>query len=330
MVILITGGAGFIGSNLIHYWLQEHSDDVVVNFDALTYAGNLANLEQIENHPRYRFFHGDLRNTDQIDGVFSLFNVEAVIHLAAESHVDRSIYGPSDFIDSNIRGTFNLLEALRKEWDGQLSERRFLHVSTDEVYGSLGGRGYFRENTPFAPNSPYSASKASSDHLVRAWHHTYGMDTVVTHCSNNYGPYQFPEKLIPLIISNCIEQRPLPIYGDGRQVRDWLYVEDFARGIEAGLSRWQDQVTWHFAGQQHMENRRTAGRINSILDAGGLSFGPDRQGQDSRYALNDMATRAALDWAPRVSFEDGLLATIDWYRNNAELWDASEIGLSVH
>ncbi len=329
MVILITGGAGFIWSNLIHYWLQEHSEDVVVNFDALTYAGNLANLEQIENHPQYRFFHGDLRNTDQIDEVFSLFNVEAVIHLAAESHVDRSIYGPSDFIDSNVRGTFNLLEALRKKWDGQLSERRFLHVSTDEVYGSLGERGYFRENTPFAPNSPYSASKASSDHLVRAWHHTYGMDTVVTHCSNNYGPYQFPEKLIPLIISNCIEQRPLPIYGDGRQVRDWLYVEDhcealdrtFQKGIPGesynigGMNEWENLILVEYICRE-MNRELGLSEEKSCLRL--IHHVRDRPGHDRRYAIDAQKIRESLDWKPRYTIEEGLRKTLRWYLENQD------------
>ena len=329
MVILITGGAGFIGSNLIHYWLQEHSDDVVVNFDALTYAGNLANLEQIENHPQYRFFHGDLRNTDQIDEVFSLFNIEAVIHLAAESHVDRSIYGPSDFIDSNVRGTFNLLEVLRKKWEGQLSERRFLHVSTDEVYGSLGESGYFRENTPFAPNSPYSASKAASDHLVRAWHHTYGMDTVVTHCSNNYGPYQFPEKLIPLIINNCIEQRPLPIYGDGRQVRDWLYVEDHCEALDRTFEKGISGESYNIGGMNEWENLRMVEYMCREMDRE-LGFSEeksclrliqhvrDRPGHDRRYAIDAQKIRESLDWKPRYTIEEGLRKTLRWYLENQD------------
>ena len=329
MVILITGGAGFIGSNLIHYWLQEHSDDVVVNFDALTYAGNLANLEQIENHPQYRFFHGDLRNTDQIDEVFSLFNIEAVIHLAAESHVDRSIYGPSDFIDSNVRGTFNLLESLRKKWDGLLSERRFLHVSTDEVYGSLGESGNFRENTPFAPNSPYSASKASSDHLVRAWHHTYGMDTVITHCSTNYGPYQFPEKLIPLIISNCIEQRPLPIYGDGRQVRDWLYVEDHCEALDRTFQKGIPGESYNIGGMNEWENLNLVEYIcremNRELDLSEeksclrlIQHVRDRPGHDQRYAIDAQKIRESLDWKPRYTIEEGLRKTLRWYLENQD------------
>ena len=231
MVILITGGAGFIGSNLIHYWLAQNPGDTIVNFDALTYAGNLANLAGVESNPNYHFFQGDLRKQEQLDEVFEQFSIDSVIHLAAESHVDRSINDPSPFIDSNINGTFQILETVRNHWQEDLKDHRFLHVSTDEVYGTLGKEGLFTEQTPFAPNSPYSSSKASSDHLVRAWHHTFGMDTLITHCSNNYGPYQFPEKLIPLMIRNCLLGKELPVYGDGLQVRDWLYVEDHCEAL---------------------------------------------------------------------------------------------------
>ena len=231
MVILITGGAGFIGSNLIHYWLDKNPGDTIVNFDALTYAGNLANLAGVESNSNYHFFQGDLRKQEQLDEVFEQFFIDSVIHLAAESHVDRSINDPSPFIDSNIKGTFQLLESARNHWQEYLNDHRFLHVSTDEVYGTLGKEGLFTEQTPFAPNSPYSSSKASSDHLVRAWHHTFGMDTLITHCSNNYGPYQFPEKLIPLMIRNCLLGKELPVYGDGLQVRDWLYVEDHCEAV---------------------------------------------------------------------------------------------------
>ena len=239
MVILITGGAGFIGSNLIHYWLAQNPGDTIVNFDALTYAGNLANLAGVESKPNYHFFQGDLRKQEQLDEVFEQFSIDSVIHLAAESHVDRSINDPSPFIDSNIRGTFQLLETARNHWKEDLKDHRFLHVSTDEVYGTLGKVGLFTEQTPFAPNSPYSSSKASSDHLVRAWHHTFGMDTLITHCSNNYGPYQFPEKLIPLMIRNCLLGKELPVYGDGLQVRDWLYVEDHCEALDVVFHRGQ-------------------------------------------------------------------------------------------
>jgi len=223
---MITGGAGFIGANLVLHWLRHQPDDLVVNFDALTYAGNLANLEEIKDLPNYRFFHGDLRNALEISKAFSEHNIEAVIHLAAESHVDRSIRGPADFIETNVTGTFNLLETAREFWGDDLSKHRILHVSTDEVYGSLSSTGKFLESTPYAPNSPYSSSKAASDHLVRAWHHTYGMNVVTTNCSNNYGPYQFPEKLLPLLINNCTQNLPIPVYGDGKNIRDWLFVED--------------------------------------------------------------------------------------------------------
>jgi len=229
---MITGGAGFIGANLVLHWLRHHPDDLVVNFDALTYAGNLANLEDVKNLPNYRFFHGDLRNALEISKTFSEHNIEAVIHLAAESHVDRSIHGPADFIETNVTGTFNLLETAREFWGDDLSKHRILHVSTDEVYGSLGSTGKFLESTPYAPNSPYSSSKAASDHLVRAWHHTYGMNVVTTNCSNNYGPYQFPEKLLPLLINNCTQNLPIPVYGDGKNIRDWLFVEDHCEALD--------------------------------------------------------------------------------------------------
>ena len=223
---MISGCAGFIGANLISHRLRHHPDDLVVNFDALTYAGNLGSLEDMKNLPNYRFFHGDLQNTLEISKAFSEHNVEAVIHLAAESLVDRSIHGPADFIETNVTGTFNLLETAREFWVDELSKHRNIHVSTDEVYGSLGSSGKFLESTPYAPNSPYSSSKAASDHLVRAWHHTYGMNVVTTNCSNNYGPYQFPEKLLPLLINNCTQSLSIPVYGDGENIRDWLFVED--------------------------------------------------------------------------------------------------------
>jgi len=229
MNLLITGGAGFIGANLVLHWLRNHPDDQVINFDALTYAGNLENLQAVKTHPNYRFVLGDLRKPLEISKAFSEHKVDAVIHLAAESHVDRSIHGPAEFIETNITGTFNLLETARKFWGAELSAHRFLHVSTDEVYGSLGSEGKFSESTAYAPNSPYSASKAASDHLVRAWHHTYKMNVVTTNCSNNYGPFQFPEKLLPLLINNCLQNLPIPVYGDGKNIRDWLFVEDTAK-----------------------------------------------------------------------------------------------------
>ncbi|MEC8188638.1 MAG: dTDP-glucose 4,6-dehydratase, partial [SAR324 cluster bacterium] len=267
MVILITGGAGFIGSNLIHYWLVQNPGDTIVNFDALTYAGNLANLAGVESNPNYHFFQGDLRKQEQLDEVFEQFSIDSVIHLAAESHVDRSINDPSPFIESNIKGTVQLLETARNHWKEDLNDHRFLHVSTDEVYGTLGKEGLFTEQTPFAPNSPYSASKASSDHLVRAWHHTFGMDTLITHCSNNYGPYQFPEKLIPLMIRNCLLGKELLVYGDGLQVRDWLYVEDHCEALDVVFRRGHSGESYNIGGLNEWENLSMVSHICQFMDA---------------------------------------------------------------
>ena len=315
--VLVTGGAGFMGSQLVRT-LAETGRDVVV-FDKLTYAGNRAFLEGVP----HRFIEGDVCDDQAV--ATALDGVDAVVHMAAESHVARSLHGPDAFLHTNVLGTRVVLDAACRA-----GIDRFIHISTDEVFGQAPHGVAFGPDAPMRPGNAYSASKVGAEALVHAWRHTHGYPAAIVRCTNNYGPRQHPEKAIPCWILAALRGGILPVHGEGTAIRDWLFVEDFARGIEAGLSRWQDQATWHFAGQQHMENRRTAGRINSILDAGGLSFGPDRQGQDSRYALNDMATRAALDWAPRVSLEDGLLATIDWYRHNAELWDASEIGLSVH
>ena len=329
MIILITGGTGFIGSNLIHYWLQRHPGDSLVNFDALTYAGNPANLEQIKSNPNYRFFHGDIRKPEHIEEVFSIYDIEGVIHLAAESHVDRSIQDPTEFIETNILGTFNLLEASRKKWNGQLTKRRFLHVSTDEVYGSLGEKGYFKENSPFTPNSPYSASKGSSDHLVRAWNHTFGMDNVITHCSNNYGPYQFPEKLIPLIICNCLQQRPLPIYGDGRQVRDWLFVEDHCEALDLAFHKGEAGQTYNIGGMNEWENLSL---VKYICREMNQEYGlppeqsclrlikhvRDRPGHDKRYAIDAQKIRNSLGWEPRHAIEEGLNKTLRWYIENQD------------
>ena len=315
--VLITGGAGFMGSALART-LAEMGREVVV-FDKLTYAGNRAFLEGVP----HLFIEGDVCDDQAV--ATALDGVDAVVHMAAESHVARSLHGPDVFLHTNVLGTRVMLDAACRA-----GIDRFIHISTDEVFGQAPHGVAFGPDAPMRPGNAYSASKVGAEALVHAWRHTHGYPAAIVRCTNNYGPRQHPEKAIPCWILAALRGGPLPVHGEGTAIRDWLFVEDFARGIEAGLSRWQDQATWHFAGQQHMENRRTAGRIDSILDAGGLSFGPDRQGQDSRYALNDMATRAALDWAPRVSFEDGLLATIDWYRHNAELWDASEVGLSVH
>ena len=329
MVILITGGAGFIGSNLIHYWLAQNPGDTIVNFDALTYAGNLANLAGVESNPNYHFFQGDLRKQEQLDEVFEQFSIDSVIHLAAESHVDRSINDPSPFIDSNIKGTFQLLETARNHWKEDLKDHRFLHVSTDEVYGTLGKEGLFTEQTPFAPNSPYSASKASSDHLVRAWHHTFGMDTLITHCSNNYGPYQFPEKLIPLMIRNCLLGKELPVYGDGLQVRDWLYVEDHCEALDVVFHRGQSGESYNIGGLNEWENLSMVRHICKFMDSE-LGNSPeqsclnlirhiqDRASHDRRYAIDASKIQNQLGWQPRHQIGDGLEKTMRWYLDHQE------------
>ena len=329
MVILITGGAGFIGSNLIHYWLAQNPGDTIVNFDALTYAGNLANLAGVESNPNYHFFQGDLRKQEQLDEVFEQFSIDSVIHLAAESHVDRSINDPSPFIDSNIKGTFQLLETARNHWQEDLKDHRFLHVSTDEVYGTLGKEGLFTEQTPFAPNSPYSSSKASSDHLVRAWHHTFGMDTLITHCSNNYGPYQFPEKLIPLMIRNCLLGKELPVYGDGLQVRDWLYVEDHCEALDVVFHRGQSGESYNIGGLNEWENLSMVRHICKFMDAelGNSSEQSclnlirhiqDRPGHDRRYAIDASKIQNQLGWQPRHQIGEGLEKTLRWYLEHQE------------
>jgi len=321
---MITGGAGFIGANLVLHWLRHHPDDLVVNFDALTYAGNLANLEDVKNLPNYRFFHGDLRNALEISKAFSENNIEAVIHLAAESHVDRSIHGPADFIETNVTGTFNLLETAREFWGDDLSKHRILHVSTDEVYGSLGSSGKFLESTPYAPNSPYSSSKAASDHLVRAWHHTYGMNVVTTNCSNNYGPYQFPEKLLPLLINNCTQNLPIPVYGDGKNIRDWLFVEDHCEALDCVFHEGDNGETYNIGGCNEWSNidivRYLCRELDKKLNRSGadscenlITFVKDRPGHDQRYAIDAGKIKNTLNWTPRHTFEEGLTKTIRWY-----------------
>ena len=321
---MITGGAGFIGANLVLHWLRHQPDDLVVNFDALTYAGNLANLEDVKNLPNYRFFHGDLRNALEISKAFSEHNIEAVIHLAAESHVDRSIHVPADFIETNVTGTFNLLETAREFWGDELSKHRILHVSTDEVYGSLGSSGKFLESTPYAPNSPYSSSKAASDHLVRAWHHTYGMNVVTTNCSNNYGPYQFPEKLLPLLINNCTQNLPIPVYGDGENIRDWLFVEDHCEALDCVFHEGDTGGTYNIGGCNEWSNidivRYLCRELDKELNRSGadscenlITFVKDRPGHDQRYAIDAGKIKNTLNWTPRHTFEEGLTKTIRWY-----------------
>jgi len=321
---MITGGAGFIGANLVLHWLRHHPDDLVVNFDALTYAGNLGNLEDVKGLPNYHFFHGDLRNALEISKAFSEHNIEAVIHLAAESHVDRSIHVPADFIETNVTGTFNLLETAREFWGDDLSKHRILHVSTDEVYGSLGSTGKFLESTPYAPNSPYSSSKAASDHLVRAWHHTYGMNVVTTNCSNNYGPYQFPEKLLPLLINNCTQNLPIPVYGDGKNIRDWLFVEDHCEALDCVFHEGDTGGTYNIGGCNEWSNidivRYLCRELDKELNRSGadscenlITFVKDRPGHDRRYAIDAGKIKNTLNWTPRHTFEEGLTKTIRWY-----------------
>jgi dTDP-glucose 4,6-dehydratase len=328
--ILVTGGAGFIGSNLVRLLLAER-DAEVVNFDLLTYAGNLQNLTEVEHHPRYRFVRADICDGDAVRD--ALAGVDAVMHLAAESHVDRSIMGDAPFVRTNVLGTQTMLAAALAGGVG-----RFLHVSTDEVYGELpwrdpeapGARDYerFTEQTPLQPRSPYSASKAASDHLALAYHRTHGMDVVVTRCSNNYGPYQFPEKLIPLCITNALEGRSLPVYGDGLNVRDWIHVEDHCRGLLAALEGGRAGEVYNFGGDAERTNLQV---VRGILRHTGkgeelIQFVRDRAGHDRRYAVDSSRARAELGWAPQVGFEAGLQETVSWYRDNRKWWSAVKTG----
>ncbi len=326
MNLLITGGAGFIGSNLIQHVIDDSRIAKLVNLDCLTYAGHLANLETISAHPKYVFEKVDLRDKAVVVQVVQKHEITQVMHLAAESHVDRSISGPGDFIQTNIVGTFNLLEACRSYWGSNLAGKRFHHVSTDEVYGSLGPTGLFMETTPYAPNSPYSASKASSDFLVRAYHHTYGLDTVITNCSNNYGPFQFPEKLIPVIIQNVLERKPLPVYGDGMNVRDWLYVRDHAEALWTVLNQGKSGEIYNIGGHNEWANIHIVQLICDLIDEfkpelGGnsrrlITYVKDRPGHDRRYAIDATKIQRELGWRPAHKFEQGIRETIRWYLDN--------------
>jgi dTDP-glucose 4,6-dehydratase len=323
MNLLITGGAGFIGSNLIQHVIADECIAKLVNLDCLTYAGHLANLENVSGNPRYTFEKVDLRDKAATLRVVEQHAITHVMHLAAESHVDRSISGPGDFIQTNIIGTFNLLEACRGFWNGKFEGKKFHHVSTDEVYGSLGATGLFTETTPYAPNSPYSASKASSDMLVRAYHHTYGLPTVITNCSNNYGPFQFPEKLIPVIIQNVLVRKPIPVYGDGLNVRDWLYVRDHAEALWTVLGKGKLGETYNIGGHNEWANLRIVELICDTIDefmpqlGGGsrklISFVKDRAGHDRRYAIDATKIQRELGWTPAHKFEQGIRETIRWY-----------------
>jgi dTDP-glucose 4,6-dehydratase len=329
--ILVTGGAGFIGSAFVLQWLAERRTPVIV-LDKLTYAGNLENLTLVAQDTRYRFVCGDIVDGAQVRRILDEQRPGTIAHFAAESHVDRSILGPAEFIRTNIEGTFQLLEAVRGYWlelpAEQRSAFRFLHVSTDEVYGSLSPTApAFTEETPYAPNSPYSASKASSDHLVRAYHHTYGLPVLTTNCSNNYGPRQFPEKLIPLVILNALKGLPLPVYGDGQNVRDWLYVEDHCDGIRTVLDRGIPEQTYNIGGRQEMSNLEVVRQICAILDdlkpaqrpyESLVTFVKDRPGHDRRYAMDIAKIERELGWRPRETFASGLRKTIEWYLDNLE------------
>jgi len=328
--IIITGGAGFIGSAVIRQYIQC-TDYKIINLDALTYAGNLESLDQISDHPRYQFEHVDIKNIVELKRVFDQHQPDAIMHLAAESHVDRSIDSPADFIQTNIVGTYNLLEVAKCYWEKLPEERkeafRFHHVSTDEVYGDLGETGFFTEGTAYEPSSPYSASKASSDHLVRAWHRTYGLPIVVTNCSNNYGPYQFPEKLIPLVILNAQKGKSLPLYGKGNQIRDWLYVDDHAVALRLVLEKGKVAETYNIGGHNEKANLEVVETIcsllNELIPGSGyipheslITYVADRPGHDVRYAIDAGKIEKDLGWVPQETFESGLRKTIEWYLAN--------------
>ena len=334
-MILITGGAGFIGSNFVLQWLAAE-DEPVVNLDKLTYAGNLRNLDSLRGDARHVFVQGDIDDPELVAQLLREHQPRAVINFAAESHVDRSILGPAEFVRTNIHGTFNMLEAVRAYWGalaGEAKQRfRFLQISTDEVYGSLGANDApFHETTPYAPNSPYAASKAAADHMVRAYHHTYGLPTLTTNCSNNYGPFQFPEKLIPLVILNALAGKPIPVYGDGLNVRDWLFVDDHCSGIRQVLEAGRPGEVYNIGGNSEKNNLEVVGTLCSALDAlrpaakpyaSLITFVKDRPGHDRRYAIDAGKLRSELGWQPAESFESGMRKTVAWYLANQE-WTAS-------
>ena len=311
--LLMTGGAGFIGSNLVHYVLEHAPDTQVFNLDALTYAGNLANLADVEKNPRYRFIHGDIRDEGLVGRIMGEHGIDSVMHLAAESHVDRSITGPGVFVETNVGGTLNLLRAAR-----EAKAQRFLQVGTDEVYGSLGPTGKFTETTPLDPHSPYSASKAAADHLVSAWWHTYQFPTLITRCSNNYGPYQFPEKMLPLMINNARQSKPLPVYGDGLHVRDWLHVRDHCAALWAVLTRGRPGEVYNIGGNNEKTNLEVVRAVLSMMGKPEslISYVKDRPGHDRRYAIDATKMMTELAWKPSVTFETGLRMTVDWYRDH--------------
>ncbi|HEV2109664.1 MAG TPA: dTDP-glucose 4,6-dehydratase [Thermomicrobiales bacterium] len=344
--ILVTGGAGFIGSAVVRFLLTE-TDAEVLNLDVLTYAGDLATVDEVACHPayrsRYHFARLDITDAPALTATIQRFQPDAIMHLAAESHVDRSIDGPAAFLQTNVVGTFTLLEAALRHWRGLRGTRhdrfRFLHVSTDEVFGSLGGDGRFTEESPYRPTSPYAASKAASDHFARAWHHTYGLPVIVTNCSNNYGPYQFPEKLIPLMIRSALAGRPLPVYGDGSQIRDWLYVEDHAHALWAALNHGEPGETYAIGGHNERRNLETVQTICTLLDelAPGSPYRPhadlihfvaDRPGHDVRYAIDASKIADTLGWRPAETFETGLEKTVRWYLDHPD-WHADLVPVRI-
>ncbi|GAC1593164.1 MAG: dTDP-glucose 4,6-dehydratase [Ginsengibacter sp.] len=326
--ILVTGGAGFIGSNLVRFLVQKYPDYKIVNLDDLTYAGNLENLKEIENKPNYVFIKGNILDAPLVDEIFKIHNITGVIHTAAESHVDRSITDPLSFVKTNVLGTGTLLEAAKNNWKSSFSDKLFYHISTDEVYGSLGETGLFTETTSYDPRSPYSASKAGSDHLVMAYHHTFNLPVVLSNCSNNYGPFHFPEKLIPLCIHNILTGKPLPIYGKGENVRDWLYVEDHVRAIDTIFHEGKNGETYNIGGFNEWKNIDIVKELCDQIDhkLGNekgtsrklITFVKDRAGHDLRYAIDATKIKNELGWMPSVTFEEGLSKTIDWYLNNQE------------
>lgn len=331
--LLVTGGCGFIGANFIRNTLTTKPDWRIYNLDALTYAGNPHNLDglQPEQMNRYQFIQADIRHHEAIQNIFKKLDINSVIHFAAESHVDRSIHDPAGFVETNVLGTYNLLEAARQKWEDQNRPEtfRFLHVSTDEVYGSLGPQGYFTETTAYDPSSPYSASKAGSDHLVNAWHRTYGLPTLITNCSNNYGPYQFPEKLIPLMILNIVEEKPLPVYGDGKNIRDWLYVIDHCDALLTALEKGTPGQTYNIGGNEERQNidivHLLCDKMDQKLNRTGpnasknlIQYVTDRPGHDRRYAIDATKIKTQLAWQPKYTFETAIEETIDWYLNNTQ------------
>jgi dTDP-glucose 4,6-dehydratase len=331
MKICITGGAGFIGSHVVRQFVKNYPNYQIYNLDALTYAGNLENLRDIENEPNYSFLKADIRNQDEINQIFEEYRFDGVIHLAAESHVDRSISDPLAFVETNVIGTVNLLNAFRSVWNVSFEGKRFYHVSTDEVYGSLGEDGLFTETTAYDPRSPYSASKASSDHFIRAYGETYGLPYVLSNCSNNYGEYHFPEKLIPLFINNILHGKPLPVYGDGNFTRDWLYVQDHARAIDLIFHKGKNHETYNIGGFNEWKNIDLVKLLCAQMDdklgrekgesEKLITFVKDRPGHDKRYAIDATKLNKELGWYPSVTFEEGLSKTIDWFLENTQWLD---------